>query len=158
MNKQQLTYFILYIYIYKCKYIPSSHWHCLRLHFLQWAVHATGALDPQRKLMGKWVIERTLQTGCEDMMGSGETCASTESLIRLIDDRSVSPWEACDRWHLTPLKYQKCRHPPVSTSRPIRIDCSTSTLLHGQVTAVSSSSLITMMLHIDPIAAVCCVE
>lgn len=27
------------------------------------------------------------------MMGSGETCAGTESLIRLIDDRSVSPWK-----------------------------------------------------------------
>lgn len=30
---------------------------------------------------------------CEDMMGSGETCAGTESLIHLVDDRSVSPWK-----------------------------------------------------------------
>lgn len=66
--------------------------------------------------------------------------------------------EAYDRWHLTPLNSRSADIPLVSMSRPIRIDCSTASLLHGQVTAVSSSSLVMMMLHIEPITAVCCAE
>lgn len=93
------------------------------------------------------------------MMGRGETYAGTESLIRLIDDRSASWWKVCDRWHLTPLNIRSADIPLVSISRrPIRIDCSTSLLLHGQVTAVSPSSLIMMTPRIDPRTAVCCAE
>lgn len=74
---------------YYCKQSPSSHWRSLwvHLHFL----HATE--DPQRKHPGGWVIDSTEQTGREEMMGSGGTCAGTESLIHLIDDRPVSPWK-----------------------------------------------------------------
>lgn len=66
--------------------------------------------------------------------------------------------EAYDRWHLTPLNSRSADIPLVSTSCPIRIDCSTTTLLRGQVNAVSSLSLTMMMLCIDLTTAVCCVE
>lgn len=92
------------------------------------------------------------------MTGSGETCAGAESLIRLIDDKSVSRAEAYDRWDLTPLNIRSADIPVVCVPHPIRIDCSTSRLLVGQVTAVSSSCLILMMPCIDPLTAVCCAE
>lgn len=89
-------------------------------------------------------------------MGAGETCAGTESLIRLIDDRSVSPWKPYDRLHLIRLNIRSADIPLISVSHPIRIDCGTSTVLHGQVTGISSSCLILMILHTDPLTAVCC--
>lgn len=89
-------------------------------------------------------------------MGAGETCAGTESLIHLIDDRSVSPWKPYDRLHLIRLNIRSADIPLISVSHPIRIDCGTSTVLHGQVTGISSSCLILMILHTDPLTAVCC--
>lgn len=89
-------------------------------------------------------------------MGAGETCAGTESLIHLIDDRSVSLWKPYDRLHLIRLNIRSADIPLISVSHPIRIDCSTSTVLHGQVTGISSSCLILMILHTDPLTAVCC--
>lgn len=57
--------------------------------------------------------------------------------------------EAHNRWHLTPLNSRSADIPLVSASRPIRIDCSASSLFHGQVIAGSSSSLTLMMLCIN---------
>lgn len=63
--------------------------------------------------------------------------------------------KAGDQWYLTPLNSRSVDIPLVSTSCPIRIDCSTTTFLRGQVNAVSSSSLTMMMLLIDLLTAVC---
>ena len=57
---------------------------------------------------------------------------------------------------LDPLKYQERRHPSRLHVTPNQDWL--QHFLHGQVTAVSSSSLIMMMPHTHPITAVCCAE
>lgn len=57
-------------------------------HFLQEELHATEG--PQRKHRGRRLTESALLARREEVMGSGGTCAGTESLIHLIDDRPVS--------------------------------------------------------------------
>ena len=114
---EQVTY-VFWIYIILIySILPLKPPRVPLIRFLQKAVQATGAVDPQRKLMGTWVIEWTLQTGCEDMMGSGETCAGTESLIRLIDDRLASPWKSTIDGTWPPLNITSADIPPVSANQ-----------------------------------------
>lgn len=144
---------ITFVCVYKCEYISSQVYTSLSEQGL---CHRSS--EPTKKTQGK-LSHRV--DAADRMWGyDGQwrnMCWRSELNPSYRWQVSVSV-EADDRWHLTPLNIRSANITLVSMSCPIRIDCSTSTLLHGQVTAVSSSSLVMMMLHIDPITTVCCAE